>query len=201
MKLFKTIIFFCFQCLFPDRIFFRIMNKIILSFFLIVLFFSCKKEYKAELSQPNPNIKDSITFKMSSALSNFELTLYSNKKYKFISKYTNCFDSRDTETNYEEKFEGVFKINDFKLNFDSNHQEEFILQQTFYILPIKNQTLLIWTNENELKRIKEFRDEFNKPFPKYLIEMNNTGIFGFFNSKQKIKLIPKDKKKVYEIFK
>ena len=150
---------------------------------------------------------DSINFKMDGFNSSYELTLCSDNTFRFNYTMVGCIVTVDECGNQNGPFvdngtiHGNFTMEDFKLTFNPEDGDEYLLNEPFFILPLKDQAYLISSKKREINRIREWREDFDEPFPQYLIRMNETGIFHFFHSVDKIILSPENKKKVFEIFK
>ena len=136
--------------------------------------------------------KDSITFIHKGT----ELTLYSKNLFKFKYKIYSCLDSTQILSG---TVDGNYKIEKFKLFLNQTSEGDVFFQEPYLILPIKNQTFLISSKDEEIKRIKSiWTKDYDESFFDFLIRENRES--PFFYSNKEIKLSLKHKKKVYNIF-
>lgn len=152
-------------------------------------------------SQINFKANDSINFEMRGYNSDYKLTLCSDNTFTFTYEMYGCFSHSDKEESlkFNEGISDEFLVENYTLKFDNNH-DEFFFRAPFIILPIKNQTFLIYTGNNEIDRIKDWRD-MDIPFPEYLNEIAKMGRFAIFHSNQELNISQKNKKTAYKIFK
>tara|TARA_R100000306_G_C4321274_1_gene115272 strand:+ start:161 stop:709 length:549 start_codon:yes stop_codon:yes gene_type:complete len=162
------------------------LNKIL--FLILLLSTSLAK------SQNRIFEKDSIIFERDGFNSGFELKLYENNKFEFQFTIVGCLVITTIDENGNEvtdgpsvdteKYSGTFKVEKEKLKLSFNDDKEhFFLETEYFVLPTKRSTYLI--SKTDLKCLKEWKYEYEEPFPEYILKSNEGGICELFSSKKK----------------